>query len=128
MKIKIFNKKFIISLATSAFATIAIATNTFASGLTIESGDKTKIYDANSNKQITDKLMPVINVIMYLITVALVIIAIIKGLQYMNSVADPEAKAKTKKELIYFVAGAAIVFGITQILNIIANAAQNSIG
>ena len=72
-------------------------------------------------------ISPLYSVAKYLTYTAAVIIVIYKGIQFMNSAADPEGKAKVKKELIAVVIGAVLIFSIGEIVTIIAKIAWTGI-
>ncbi len=97
----------------------------YASDLLIGSGDNTTIMSGDSS--LTAKAAPIYSIAKYITYTAAVIIVIYKGVQFMNSAADPEGKAKVKKELIAVAIGALLVFSIGEILTIIAKSAWSGV-
>lgn len=97
----------------------------YASDLIISSGDNTTIMSGDST--LTSKVAPIYSIAKYITYTAAVIIVIYKGIQFMNAAADPEGKAKVKKELIAVVIGALLIFSIGEILTLIAKTAWSSV-
>lgn len=97
----------------------------YASDLIISSGDNTTIM--NGDPTLTSKVAPIYSIAKYITYTAAVIIVIYKGIQFMNAAADPEGKAKVKKELIAVVIGALLIFSIGEILTLIAKTAWSSV-
>lgn len=97
----------------------------FASDLIITDSDNTTIMQGDSG--IMELASPIYTIAKYITYAAAVLVVIYKGVQFMNSAADPEGKAKLKKELIAVVIGAALIFAIGEIITVIANVAWSSI-
>lgn len=97
----------------------------FASDLIITDSDNTTIMQGDSS--IMELASPIYTIAKYITYTAAVLVVIYKGIQFMNSAADPEGKAKLKKELIAVVIGAALIFAIGEIITLIAKVAWSSI-
>lgn len=97
----------------------------YASDLIIKPGENTTIMSGDAN--ITAKASPIYSIAKYITYTAAVIIVIYKGIQFMNSAADPEGKAKVKKELIAVAIGALLIFSIGELLTIIAKSSWSAV-
>ena len=97
----------------------------YASDLKIGYGENSTIMSGDPS--ITTKAAPIYSIAKYITYTAAVIIVIYKGVQFMNSAADPEGKAKVKKELIAVAIGALLIFSIGEILTIIAKSEGSAV-
>lgn len=97
----------------------------YASDLIIKPGENTTIMSGDPT--LTSKASPIYSIAKYITYTAAVIVVIYKGIQFMSSAADPEGKAKVKKELIAVAIGALLIFSIGEILTIIAKSAWSSV-
>ena len=73
------------------------------------------------------KASPIYSIAKYITYTAAVLVVIYKGVQFMNSAADPEGKAKVKKELIAVAIGALLIFSIGELLTIVAKSAWSAV-
>ena len=120
-------KKIMIKLLVSLtiIASIMFINVSFASDLIISKEDNSTIMQGNND--IMTLASPIYTIAKYITYTAAVIVVIYKGVQFMNSAADPEGKAKLKKELIAVVIGAILIFAIGEVLTVIADMAWTSI-
>ena len=77
-----------------------------------------------SSGDITEKLMPEANIIVYIATGVFVVVGAILGLKYMIA-QDMQERAQIKKNLIWFVVAMVIVYGGVGIYNIVVNILNN---
>lgn len=97
----------------------------FASDLIISKEDNSTIMQGDD--AIMNLASPIYTIAKYITYAAAVMVVIYKGVQFMNSAADPEGKAKLKKELIAVVIGAALIFAIGEIITVVANVAWSGL-
>lgn len=97
----------------------------YASDLIISSGDNTTIMAGDDD--LKQMATPIYSIAKYITYAAAMIVLIYKGIQFMNSAADPEGKAKVKKELIAVAIGTAIIFVIGELITLIAKVAWSSV-
>lgn len=77
----------------------------------------------NKVNKITGNVWATIRVIVQILAVAAVVFA---GLRYMFSSAD--GRADIKKDMLYLVIGAVLVFGATTVISFVVNASNEIIG
>ena len=93
-----------------------------SSDLTFSSDDQKTIYSSNTTMNtIGGKIFGVVQYVCYAVAFAIILV---KGVQFMA--AAPEEKADIKKEMIYIVVGAVILFAIGTIVKIIGTVVQKT--
>lgn len=82
--------------------------------------DQGKNQSPISSRDITENLMPIANIIVYIATGVFIVVGAILGLKYMLA-QDMQERAQIKKNLIWFVVAMIIVYGGVGIYNVVVS-------
>lgn len=105
---------------------IVFTTNVFAAGFNDFNANKMNVTANTSNSKTINSIQNAWGIILTILQVAAIAAVVFAGVRYMFASAD--SKADIKKQMIWLVIGAILVFGASTVIRLVTNVASDIAG